>query len=96
MKIEKNLLPKSIVELIIEEDTKNVAKHRQKAIAHIEKNADIKGFRKGAKIPENIIIRQYGEDHINTILSYDNIFRDFSTFSKWQLILLLITCIEKL
>jgi len=46
MKIEKNLLPKSIVELIVEMDTKEVAKHRNKAIAYMEKNADIKGFRK--------------------------------------------------
>ncbi len=79
MKIEKNLLPKSIVELIIEEDAKNIAKYRKKAIAHIEKNADIKGFRKGAKIPENIIVRQYGEDYISKItidFAIDNMYRE--------------------
>jgi FKBP-type peptidyl-prolyl cis-trans isomerase (trigger factor) len=46
MKIEKNLLPKSIVELIIEEDAKNIAKYRGTAISHLEKNANVKGFRK--------------------------------------------------
>jgi len=46
MKITKNLLPDSIVELVVEESVENVAKYRNKAIAHLEKNADIKGFRK--------------------------------------------------
>jgi FKBP-type peptidyl-prolyl cis-trans isomerase (trigger factor) len=46
MKIEKNLLEGSIVELIVEEETQNVAKYRKQALAHLEKNADIKGFRK--------------------------------------------------
>jgi trigger factor len=64
MKIEKKLLDKSIVELIIEDDAKNVAKSRKAAIAYLEKNAEIKGFRKGAKIPEALIVRQYGEEYI--------------------------------
>jgi hypothetical protein len=42
MKIEKNLLANSIVELIVEEDVKNIAKYRIDAINHLEKNADIK------------------------------------------------------
>jgi FKBP-type peptidyl-prolyl cis-trans isomerase (trigger factor) len=46
MKIEKNLLPKSIVELIVEESVEEVAKSRKKALSYMEKNADIKGFRK--------------------------------------------------
>jgi hypothetical protein len=41
MKIEKKLLPNSVVELIVEEDAKNIAKYRKDAIAEIEKNADI-------------------------------------------------------
>ena len=67
MKIEKNLLPKSIVELVIEEDAKNIAKSRKEAMAYLEKNADIKGFRKGAKIPESVLVRQYGEEYINKL-----------------------------
>jgi hypothetical protein len=42
MKIEKNLLPDSIVELVVEEEAKNVAKYRKQALEHLEKNADIK------------------------------------------------------
>lgn len=67
MKIEKNLLENSIVELLIEEDSSSIAKNRNKAIAHLEKNADIKGFRKGAKIPEAIIVRQFGEEYITNL-----------------------------
>ena len=65
MKIEKNLLPNSIIELIVEEDTKNIAKYRKDAIAEIEKNADIQWFRKWAKIPENILVRKYWEEAIH-------------------------------
>jgi FKBP-type peptidyl-prolyl cis-trans isomerase (trigger factor) len=46
MKIEKNLLPNSIVELVVEEDAKNVAKYRKHALDHLEKHTEIKGFRK--------------------------------------------------
>ncbi len=68
MKIQRNNLPKSIVELILEEDAKNVAKYRKQALANIEKNASIPGFRKGAHIPESVIVRQYGEDHISKMI----------------------------
>jgi len=46
VKIEKKLLANSIVELIVEEETKNIAKYKKDAIKYIEKNADIQGFRK--------------------------------------------------
>lgn len=58
------MLPKSIVELIIEESAANVAKFRKTVIASASKNADIKGFRKGATIPEDVIVRQFGEEVI--------------------------------
>ena len=79
MKIEKNLLANSIVELIVEEDVKNIAKYRIDAINHLEKNADIKWFRKGAKIPENILLRQYWEEYINKMaidFAIDNLYRE--------------------
>ena len=79
MKIEKNLLPKSIVELIVEMDTKEVAKHRNKAIAYMEKNADIKGFRKWTKIPESVLIKNYWEEHISKVtidFAIDTMYRD--------------------
>jgi len=58
------MLPKSIVELIIEESAENVAKFRKEVLKSAAKNADIKGFRKGATIPEDVIVRQFGEDVI--------------------------------
>jgi DNA recombination-dependent growth factor C len=42
MKIEKKILPKSIVELIVEESVEEVAKNRKKALAYLEKNSNIK------------------------------------------------------
>lgn len=64
MKVEKKILPKSVVELTIEDSKENVAKFRSKVITDLKKNADIKGFRKGANIPEDIIVRQFGEERI--------------------------------
>jgi FKBP-type peptidyl-prolyl cis-trans isomerase (trigger factor) len=46
MKITRNNLEKSIVELIVEESIENIAKSKDKAIKHLQKNAEIKGFRK--------------------------------------------------
>jgi len=79
MKVEKKMLPKSIVELTIEESAENVAKFRSKVIASASKNADIKGFRKGAKIPEDVIVRQFGEEVILQMTieqAIDGIYRD--------------------
>ena len=79
MKITRKDLEKSIVELIVEETTENVAKQRVNAIAYLQKNAEVKGFRKGAKIPEDIIVRQFGEAHINKMAidhSIDNMYRE--------------------
>lgn len=78
MKIEKKLLEKSIIELVVEENVKEVAKSRKKALSYIEKNADIKGFRKGSKIPENILVRQYTEEYVNKLtieFAIDDIYR---------------------
>jgi len=79
MKVEKKMLPKSIVELTIEESAENVAKFRSKVIASASKNADIKGFRKGTKIPEDVIVRQFGEEVILQMTieqAIDGIYRD--------------------
>jgi len=46
MKIERKSLPKSIIELVIEADTKEVAKQRTKVFAHLRENGNVKGFRK--------------------------------------------------
>ncbi|PZM86444.1 hypothetical protein DLH72_00900, partial [Candidatus Gracilibacteria bacterium] len=79
MKIERKNLENSIVELIVEESTENIAKYRKKVIKDIEKNAEIKGFRKGAKIPEVVILREFGEEKINHMAidkAIENIYRN--------------------
>jgi len=64
MKVEKKMLDKSRVELIIEESAENVAKFRKQVIISASKNADIKWFRKWSTIPEDVIVRQFGEEVI--------------------------------
>lgn len=79
MKVEKNMLPKSIVEFIVEASTTEVAKHRKKAIAHLKEHADIKGFRKGADVPEDILVKNYWESYIAQMTvesAIDSIYRD--------------------
>lgn len=64
MKVTRKDLEKSIVELTIEAPVETVAKYRKKAIAYLAENAEVKWFRKGAKIPELVLVQQYGEAHI--------------------------------
>ena len=64
MKIERKNLENSTISLTIEETAENIAKHRTGVIKYLTKNADIKGFRKGANIPENVIEKHYGEAQI--------------------------------
>ena len=64
MKVTRKDLAKSVVELTIEESAEAVAKYRKKAVEYMAENADVKGFRKGTKIPEAVILKQYGEEHI--------------------------------
>jgi trigger factor len=78
MKIERKDLPKSVVELIIEVPTKDVAKYRKKAIKYLIDNADIKGFRKG-HVTEPVIVKHYGEDYISQMtidFAIDKVYRD--------------------
>ena len=65
MKIERKNLENSTIELIVEEDTENIAKFRAQVLKDIEKNAEIKWFRKWAKIPEEVLVREFGEERIN-------------------------------
>jgi len=78
MKIERKDLEKSIVELIIEVDTKNVSKFRKNAIKHLTENADIKWFRKG-HITEAVIVKHYGEEYISQMtvdFAIDKVYRE--------------------
>lgn len=79
MKIEKNLLAKSIVELIVEESVEEVAKSRKKALSYLEKNANIKWFRKWVKIPEWVLVKHFWEEHISRLtidFAIDDIYRE--------------------
>ncbi len=78
MKIEKKLLDKSIVELVIEEDAKAIARERKHVMEHLKQNADIKWFRKWTA-PESVIVKKYGEEQINHMVidhAIDHIYQD--------------------
>jgi trigger factor len=64
MKIERKNLPNSTISLTIEETAENIAKHKVGVIKYLTKNADIKGFRKWANIPQNVIEKHYWEEQI--------------------------------
>ena len=67
MIITRNNLPKSIIELVIEESAENIAKFRKKAISNLQKKAEIKWFRKWVLIPENVILRHYWDEYVNSL-----------------------------
>lgn len=78
MKIEKKLLPKSILELIIEEEAKNIARERSHVIEYLKSTADIKGFRKWTA-PESVIVKKYWEEQINHMVidhAIDHLYQD--------------------
>jgi len=64
MKSSIKKLEKSIVELTLEENKENIAKYRKKVLENLKKNASIKWFRKGSNIPDEIIVKNYGEEKI--------------------------------
>lgn len=68
MKSSIKKLEKSIVELTIEESKENIAKYRKKVLNDIRKNADIKGFRKGSNIPDEVIMKNYSEERISALM----------------------------
>ncbi|NDK08481.1 trigger factor [Candidatus Gracilibacteria bacterium] len=78
MKIERKMLPKSIFEMIIEEETKNIARERGHVMEYLKNTADIKGYRKGTA-PEAMIVKKYGEEQINHMVidhAIDHIYQD--------------------
>jgi len=85
MKITRNNLEKSIVELIVEESIENIAKSKDKAIKHLQANAEIKWFRKWSNIPANVVVKHFWEEYINRMavdFSIDSIYRD-SIKKEW-------------
>ncbi len=85
MKIERKDLQNSVVELIVEADTKEIAKYRKKVLDYLRKNADIKWFRKWSNIPENIIVKHYWEEYINNMIvdfAIDDLYKKALTQEK--------------
>lgn len=85
MKIDRNNLEKSVVELIVEADKKEVAKYRKNAMDYLVKNTEINGFRKWAIIPENVLVKHHGEEKIAAIIvdfAIDDLYRKALTESK--------------
>ncbi len=68
MKSSIKKLEKSIIEITIEESKENISKFRKKVLNDIKQNADIKGFRKWANIPDAIIVKNYSEERISTMV----------------------------
>ena len=85
MNVTHQKLPKSLIELTIEESTENVAKYRKQVIAAASKNVNIKWFRKGSSIPEDVIVKQFGEQALLQMTiekAIDGIFREALTSYK--------------
>lgn len=79
MKVERKDLANSVVELVVEQSVENVKKLRKTVLKEIEKNADIKGFRKGSNIPEEVILREFGEEKIRSMIverAIDSMYRE--------------------
>ncbi len=64
MKTTQKKLPGSIIEVTIEDTPKAYEHARKAAIENFGKKVQIKGFRKGANIPEALIVKEVGEAHI--------------------------------
>lgn len=64
------------VELTIKDSTKEFEKAKANAIEHLKEHANLKGFRKGGHIPDDLIVKQFGEaaitehavdDYVNSV-----------------------------
>lgn len=78
MKIERKNLANATISLTIEETAENIAKHRVWVLKELRKNADIKGFRKGANIPDAVIVKHYWEQQIMNMVvevAIDDLFK---------------------
>ncbi len=64
MKVSVTKIPGSLCQIQITDSTSEFEKSRKEAIAALSKNTQVKGFRKGAVVPEAIIVKQFGEAEI--------------------------------
>lgn len=68
MKSSIKKLEKSIIELTIEESKENIAKYRKKVLTNLREKSEIKGFRKWSNIPDEVIIKNYGEARLSELM----------------------------
>lgn len=59
MKVEVKKISGSKVSITVTDGPKELEKARASVIAGLAKNTQIKGFRKGAAIPEAIIVKEF-------------------------------------
>ena len=79
MKVEVKKLPKSQVELTIEETAEKVASYREKVLKDAAKNVQVKGFRKGVNIPQDVLIKHIGESSLAQMTierAIDSVYKD--------------------
>ncbi len=65
MKVTRKILPGSKIELTITDSNEAFEKARKNAIAEASKHVQVKGFRKGGKVPEDLIIKEIGAWNID-------------------------------
>lgn len=61
MKTTLKKLPNCLCEVTIEDSASEYEKSRATAIAELAKHVQIKGFRKGAPIPEALVVKEVGD-----------------------------------
>lgn len=79
MKVDVKKLPKSLVELTIEETAEKVASYREKVLKDAAKNVQVKGFRKGATIPQDVLVKHIGENSLAQMTierAIDSVYKD--------------------
>ena len=65
MKISVQKIPGSRVQITVTDSVKAYEKAREEVIATLAKTTQVKGFRKGAGVPEAIVVKEHGEGAIS-------------------------------
>jgi FKBP-type peptidyl-prolyl cis-trans isomerase (trigger factor) len=64
MKTTVKNLPKCMVQITIEDSAAEYEKARTKALADLSTRVEVKGFRKGAKVPAALVLKEIGESRL--------------------------------
>ncbi len=51
-----------LIEMTLKESGATFEKEYQKVLKDVQKNGSVKGFKKGAEIPEKVIVREFGKE----------------------------------